>query len=133
MGTVIFLGCNEQGNELSLQYTIVYEDHQTIHYGFPPGNYYYYEFPEPEHADHDVDAIFIQIIERGNQLREAWYKSYTSSCVPPGSDQGMSVIVPGSLIIRVNQPVIGLKAIGFVETTDPDVGSCAYGVQHYQF
>jgi hypothetical protein len=133
IGIVVVFGCSDQRSELSLQYTVTIEDHEATTYQFPSGIYYSYVFPEPQSTDFDVDAVFMQVLERGIQLRDAWYKNYRSSCSSPGSDYVLPAIVEGGFVVRVDRRALELQAIGFVETSNPNVGWCAYAVRHYHF
>lgn len=130
---VVVIGCNDQGGELVPQYTVTIEDHATAPYQFPSGVYYSYIFPEPQSFEFDVDAVFRQASARGVQLRDAWYKNYNTGCAPPGSNIVMPVIVPGGFVVRVDVQAPALLTIGFVDTSNPSVESCAYRVRHYHF
>ena len=66
-------------------------------------------------------------------MKDAWFKHYSSSCTPPGSNISMQVIVPADFIIRVNKSDIRLNSFGFKEISNPNISFCAYRVKHYTF
>lgn len=129
----IIVGCTDHGNDPVLQYTVTIEDHATSSYQFPLGVYYSFVFPEPQTFEFDVDAVFQRVAIRGVRLRDAWYKNYNTGCTPPGSNISMPAIVPGGFVVRVDEPAPALHTMGFIETSNPSVGWCAYRVRHYHF
>jgi hypothetical protein len=133
ISVVIVVGCNDQGSEPIPQYTVTIEDHTTTPFQFPSGVYYSFVFPEPQSFEFDVDAVFRQAAARGVRLRDAWYKNYSGGCHPPGSNIVFEIIVPAGFVVRVDERSPIMERIGFVETTNPHVESCAYTVRHYHF
>lgn len=135
IGIVIVSGCKDKGNEpaMQLRYNVTIEDHETSPYQFPSGVYYSFAFPEPQSFKFDVDAVFRQALVIGVRLRDAWYKNYGTECAPPGGIITLPATVPGALVVRVDEPTTELQTIGFVRTSNPDVGWCAYRVHHYHF
>lgn len=103
----------------------------------------YYEYTGGTSADEEAsmrqikhpELILGYVSARGVDLREAWYKSYASSCSPPGSDQAMDVIVPAKLIIKVTSPIAESQAaeLGLQRQSSPSMGTCAYRIRHYAF
>jgi hypothetical protein len=130
---VIMVGCSNRGIEPAQRYTISIEDHETAPYEFPWGVYYSFVFPEPQSFVFDVDSIFNLAADRGVRLRDAWYKSYRTECAPLRSIISMPIIISGGFVVRVDELAPVLQKIGFVETSDPNVGECAYRVRHYHF
>lgn len=108
---------------------------------FSEGVYYEYtgketseEAASPRRIDHP-DLILGFLSGKGVDIQEAWFKSYSSSCSPPGSNQAMDVIVPAKLIIRVASPINESEArqMGVKRQSSPSMGTCAYQVRHYTF
>lgn len=103
----------------------------------------YYEFvgdeasgeaTSPRRID-QPDLILGYLFGNGVDVQEAWFKSYSSNCSPPGSNQAMDVIVPAKLIIRTASPINENKArkMGVERRSSPSIGTCAYQVRHYTF
>lgn len=103
----------------------------------------YYEFTGGETSEEAASERRIEYPEvilgylsgNGVDVQEAWFKSYSSSCSPPGSNQAMDVIVPAKLIIRVASPISENEArrMGVARRSSPSMGTCAYQVRHYTF
>ncbi len=103
----------------------------------------YYEFTGEETSEEASSSRRIEYPEvilgylsgNGVDIQEAWFKSYSSSCSPPGSNQAMDVIVPAKLIIRVASPISENEArqMGVTRRSSPSMGTCAYQVRHYTF
>lgn len=130
---VTMAGCSRRGTEPVQRYTVTIEDHETSSYEFPAGIYYSFVLPELQSFEFDADAVFRQAAERGVHLRDAWYKNYNTGCTPPGSNLTMTAIVPGGFVVIVDEHTPALQTIGFVKTSNPSVGWCAYRVRHYHF
>lgn len=130
---VTVVGCKHRTIEPVQRYTMWIEDHARTPYDFPVGVYYSFVFPGPQSFEFDVEAVFSQAAERGVRLRDAWYKSYNTGCTPPGSNITLPAIVPAGFVVRVDERAPELQTIGFVETSNPNVGWCAYRVCHYHF
>jgi hypothetical protein len=133
IGIVTIVGCSRRGTEPVLRYTVTIEDHATTAYEFPAGVYYSFVSPELQSYDFDPRAVFRQAAQRKVHVRDAWYKSYNTGCTPPGSNLTATAIVPGGLVVRVDERLPTLDTIGFVETSNPSVDWCAYVVRHYHF
>jgi hypothetical protein len=112
-------------------YSIVYEDHTSTPYQFPEGVYYSYTFENQNSRNFNETIVLDQIMQNGINLKDSWYKKYSSSCTPPGSNISMMVIVPAEFLIRVDQVSNKLNDLGFTQITDPGITFCSYSVKHY--
>lgn len=110
----------------------VVEDHSGGNYIFPAGVYYAFDFGQGFSSSFEVNAALTGLHENRFRPLDIWYKPGSSSCVPPGSDVAMTVMVEPVLIIRFKKPQPGIERLGYRMVDEPSVGSCAYYVRRYR-
>lgn len=112
----------------------VMEDHESAGYTFPEGIFYTYQFETDKPAyDFDVEALIEKLAAEDIPVKNLWYKAASSSCVPPGSSMGMSVMVDAVLIVQTSEKTAALGGLGFQRITAASMGNCAYRVSRYIF
>ncbi|PKP52287.1 MAG: hypothetical protein CVT92_09780 [Bacteroidetes bacterium HGW-Bacteroidetes-1] len=126
-------GCHTSQNTVKTIPEPLTEDHASADYNFDKGIYYTYVFEEGANFGFDEKALISKILTTGSDVKDIWYKSGASMCVPPGSNMGMTVMVDPSLLIRLDKSDTELMNLGFIETTEPGLGDCAYYVKRYRF
>ncbi len=109
------------------------EDHSTASYSFPKGEYHSYHFPENTEQEFDVQSLIENLVKEKIPITDLWYKSGSRSCLPPGSEMAMQVIVEPVLIIRLEKSDEKIASIGFTKCNLPEMGDCAYRVKRYRF
>ena len=127
------VACQEDLTNTDDNFTFVMEDHSNHQYQFPNGVYYEYTLEDANSYSFNEVSILKDIQNNGIEMKDAWFKHYSSSCTPPGSNISMQVIVPADFIIRVNKSDIRLNSFGFKEISNPNISFCAYRVKHYTF
>lgn len=111
----------------------VLEDHTTEPYFFPKGEYYTYRFTSDSEQDFDVLVLIETLAKQKIPVTDLWYKSGSRSCLPPGSEMAMQVIVEPVLFIRLEKPAEKMQSFGFSKSIQPDMGGCAYRVKRFRF
>jgi hypothetical protein len=129
----VLVGCTDMGKEPVLEYTLTIEDYETSPFQFPSGVYFSYANPDLQSSDFDADAALRNAVAQGLRIQDSWYKSYSANCTLPGGTHISPVVVEGCLLVRAALPAPGVRTVGFVETSEPNIGSCAYRVRHYHF
>ncbi|HMM11795.1 MAG TPA: hypothetical protein PKE03_06865 [Bacteroidales bacterium] len=109
------------------------EDHSAGEYVFPSGVYYAYDFESRQTKDLDIKDVLLTLHKNQVKPLEMWYKPGASSCVPPGSEMAMTVMVEPALIVRLGKPNPKMEKIGYQLVEAPSAGSCAFSVQRYRF
>lgn len=127
---VILCSCNTTKNSQVSIVNKIDEDHATETYNFPEGVYYSYIF-ENQAYDFDDNNLIIKLIGEDIPLQNVWFKRGSSSCVPPGSDIAMQVIVKPVLLVQLSESNDKMESLGFKFVTEPSTGNCAYRVKHY--
>lgn len=125
------LGCQDDLNNGADDFTIVTEDHSNNQYQFPTGIYYEYVLDDADSYSFDELNVLNDLRNCGITLKDAWFKHYSSSCTPPGSNVSFQVIVRAEFIVRLNNPDLRLDSFGFIQTSNPSISACAYYVKHY--
>lgn len=103
---------------------------------FQNGTYYRYNFVEANESISKgikPEPVLKKLIENGISVEKAWYKGYSSSCCPPGSDYCMEVIVNPSFLVRLSEENQKMEQFNFIKTVDPGLGTCAHSVSYYNF
>lgn len=109
------------------------EDHASKPYDFKKGKYYTFTFSENAAYNFDEILVIKKLLSEKLDVENVWYKGKMSMCVPPGSDIGMTVIVDPVLLVRLEKANSKMEKLGFVLTTEPTMGECAYFVKNYDF
>ena len=115
---LLLIGCTQEK-----QLNLVVEDLNEEVFG--PGIYYQFE----NNNNIGAELILNSLIEDGFALEEAWYKPFASSCCPPNTNRCMQAVVEPVFLIRLTEEI---ELENFVRVEDPDIGWCAYTVQHYE-
>jgi hypothetical protein len=111
----------------------VNEDHTSSVYEFPKGTYYAYRFNDDQSQDFNVLTLIEELTKQKIQVTDLWYKNGSRSCLPPGGEMAMQVIVEPVLFIRLVKPNADVLKLGFGQSFQPDMGDCAYRVIRYRF
>ncbi|HOI32189.1 MAG TPA: hypothetical protein PLC47_05440 [Bacteroidales bacterium] len=112
----------------------VTEDHESNEYEFPAGVFYTYQFEGDQPAyGFDEEDIVEKLVSKGIDVKNMWYKAASSSCVPPGSEMAMSVMVEAVLLVQLKETDDQLLRMQFERASAPSMGSCAYRVKRYLF
>lgn len=130
---VMSISCRTQKTQSTAEPVVTMEDHASKMYEYPDGVYYVYEFDDETPYDFDETVIIKALLEAGIQPLDIWYKGGSSMCVPPGSDIGMTVIVPPGMLVRLEKVSDQMPTLGFTIPEEPHVGDCAYRVRRYQY
>jgi len=111
----------------------VVEDHSTTPFSFSKGEYFSYRFTEETDQDFDVQQLISTLVKEKIRVTDLWYKASSRSCLPPGSEMAMDVIVNPILLIRLEKITAEVLKLGFSPVYQPDMGDCAYRVKRYRF
>ncbi|NOU46836.1 MAG: hypothetical protein HOO86_07230 [Bacteroidales bacterium] len=111
----------------------VTEDHSTSVYDFATGEYYSYRFADTKDQGFDVQQLISTLVKEKIPVTDLWYKFGSRSCLPPGSEMAMDVIVRPVLLIRLEKPNLAVLKLGFSQINLPEMGDCAYRVKRYRF
>jgi len=131
---VIITSCGSMRNNKTKVVNKVLEDHESSSYNFPAGVYYSYQFDSDKPAyDFDEQSLIEALVSNKIPVRNLWYKNASSSCVPPGSDMAMTVMVEAVLVVHLNKADDRLLDMNFKEIDTPAMGTCAYRVHRYVF
>ncbi len=134
IATFIFLSaCSSTKNAPSITINAVLEDHSSSAFDFPKGVYYSFKFSEDPVQQFDVNQLIDQLTMEKIPVTDLWYKAGSRSCLPPGSDMAMQVIVEPVLLIRLEKENEKLAGLGFLKTFPTDMGECAYRVKRFRF
>lgn len=109
------------------------EDHASQAYAFKSGVFYTYVFNDGPGYIADDKAIINKLLAAKIPVKDIWYKAGSSSCVPPGSDMAMTVIVEPVFLVRLENSSAEITSMGFTKADSPEMGDCAYYVRHYEF
>ncbi len=131
--SIVFIGCSTTKQTNNLIINSVFEDHETEEYSFPKGVYYSFKFSEDPVQQFAVNQLIDQLTKEKIPLTDLWYKAGSHSCLPPGSDMAMQVIVEPFLLIRLEKENEKLAGLGFLKTFPTDMGECAYRVKRFRF
>jgi len=124
--------CSTSLHKPSKVLNAIVEDHESTVYEFPEGYYYAYQFPQnDQNIAFDETKLIESVLDTKLPVRNFWYKAASSSCVPPGSDMAMSVMVEPVFVVHLNNESDKLSKLGFVPVTKPQMGSCAYRVKRF--
>lgn len=129
----LIASCKSKMTKKNTEPVITMEDHVIKTYEFPSGVYYWFEFEDETPYDFDETTIIKSLHQAEIFPTDVWYKGGSSMCVPPGSDIGMTVIVPPALLVRLEKAADAMQGLGFSIPEEPHVGDCAYRVKHYSF
>ncbi len=133
IGLVLNAGCRSSKSGAKTLPQPIAEDHSSGEYIFPEGVYYTYNFNSSPAYDFELPVAVASLHKRGFCPIELWFKPGASSCVPPGSDMAMTVIVEPVLLLRFKKQQKGLEKLGYEIVSEPSAGSCAYVVKRYSF
>ncbi|MBK9292374.1 MAG: hypothetical protein IPM52_12220 [Bacteroidetes bacterium] len=111
----------------------VAEDHSGGDYVFPEGFYYAFDFEGSQGNGFELEEAVKALSINKFRPVELWYKPGSSSCVPPGSDMAMTVMVEPVLLLRFTKKQAGIERLGYQAVEQPSAGSCAYVVRRYRF
>jgi len=128
--TVTLTSCKAKQKNVN-EMSLIVEDHVTETYSFPKGIYFEYVFEESRNYEFDELALICKLKDKGFKVRNVWYKPGSSMCVPPGSSEGMTVIVEPRLVVQLFEDDARILGLGFKLTDNPSMGGCAYRVKHY--
>ncbi len=129
---LLFTACSNPIGKKSKTLNAIMEDHETEVYNFPDGYYYAYQFSEnTQISGFDETALITQVLDTKLPVRNIWYKAASNSCVPPGSEMAMSVMVEPVFVVQLHTESDKLSKLGFVAVKQPQMGSCAYRVKRY--
>jgi hypothetical protein len=109
------------------------EDHASGPYVFKAGAFYTYVFTDAPGYISDDKAIINKLLASKIPVKDIWFKQGSSSCVPPGSDMAMTVMVEPVFLVRLERPSDEITGMGFKKTDEPGLGDCAYYVRRYTF
>lgn len=124
--------CSSSLSKKSKTLNAIVEDHETSVYEFPSGHFYAYQFAADEQAGSFDEASMIQkVLDTKLLVRNIWYKAASNSCVPPGSEMAMSVMVEPVFMVQLHEESDKLGKLGFVPVKKPQMGSCAYRVKRF--
>ncbi|SYZ72933.1 hypothetical protein TRIP_C21048 [Candidatus Zixiibacteriota bacterium] len=126
-------GCGNGVKDSAPKYTVTIEDHATKPYKFPEGIYYAYDVPAPGPGNFNAEDIIKKAEDAGVRLRDAWFKNCNTPCTPPGGNIAMPAKLKAAIVVRVEKEAPELLKLGFSQTTEPNVGWCAFRVSHYHF
>ena len=129
---LLFAGCSNSMGKKSKTLNAIMEDHETEVYNFPEGFYYAYQFPEDaQSGTFDEKSLITQVLDTKLPVRNIWYKAASNSCIPPGSEMAMSVMVEPAFVVQLHEESDKLTKLGFVSVKKPQMGSCAYRVKRF--
>lgn len=129
----VLTGCSSTKKVPSITINAVVEDHSSSSFDFPKGVYYSFKFSEDPVNQFDVNQMIDQLIKDKIPVTDLWYKAGSPSCLPPGSEMAMQVIVVPVLLIRLEKENEKLAGLGFLKTFPTDMGECAYRVKRFRF
>jgi hypothetical protein len=109
------------------------EDHASQAYAFKSGVFYTYDFNDGPGYIADDKAIINKLLAAKIPVKDIWFKAGSSSCVPPGSDMAMTVIVEPVFLVRLENSSAEITGLGFKKTDEIGLGDCAYYVRRYAF
>jgi len=134
IAAIFLTSCGSTLNKSTKVINMVMEDHESNAYEFPAGVYYAYQFQGDQPAyGFDEELIIEQLVSKGIPVKNLWYKAASSSCVPPGGDMAMTVMVEAVLLLQLKEADDQLLQMQFARTTIPTMGSCAYRVKKFIF
>jgi hypothetical protein len=133
MSAIVFGSCQSTKQAQTNVINSIIEDHSTSVYDFPKGTYYAYRFKDDMAQDFDVLTLINELTKQKILVTDLWYKNGSNSCVPPGSEMAMQVIVEPVLFIRLEKPDAEVLKFGFGLSYQPDMADCAYRVKRYRF
>jgi hypothetical protein len=128
-----FCACQSTNQTPTKVINSVVEDHSTTPLSFTKGDYYSYRFREETDQDFNIQQLIGTLVKEKIQVTDLWYKAGSRSCLPPGSEMAMDVIVTPVLLIRLEKPNVEVLKLGFSRIDAPDMGDCAYRVKRYRF
>jgi hypothetical protein len=129
----VLFGCSSTKKAPSITINAVVEDHSSTVFDFPKGEYYSFKFSDDPVNQFDVNQMIDQLTKEKIPVTDLWYKAGSRSCLPPGSEMAMQVIVEPVLLIRLEKENEKLSGMGFTKIFPTDMGECAYRVKRYRF
>lgn len=130
---IVLFGCSSTKKVPAVTINAVVEDHSSSAFDFPKGVYYSFKFSEDPVNQFDVNQMIDQLTMKKIPVTDLWYKAGSRSCLPPGSEMAMQVIVEPVLLIRLEKENEKLSGMGFTKLFPIDMGECAYRVKRYRF
>jgi hypothetical protein len=132
LGVIIASSCSTKRKTTERKVTLCQDTLDGSNLSFPEGKYYTFRFDEVSGSAGIVpEKLLKSLSDDGIGWEQAWYKAPARMCVPPGSDMGMMVIVEPAFVIKTSGQQKDLSAYGLAETSAPDLGECAFRVQHF--
>lgn len=133
LGVVMASSCSTKRKATERRVTVCQDTLDATSISFPEGKYYALRFDEVSSSAGILPEMLLKrLSDDGIGWEQAWYKAPARMCVPPGSEIGMMVIVEPAFLLKINGQKKDLSVYGLMETTVPDLGECAFRVQHFQ-